>query len=52
MFSNTLWKHIERQLNIHGIDASNLKVLENLYEGWRGAIDKMKKENESKGGAA
>ena len=31
---------------------SNLKVLENLYEGWKGAIEKMKKENETKGGAA
>jgi flagellar protein FliS len=31
---------------------SNLKVLENLYEGWKVAIEKVKKENESKGGAA
>lgn len=31
---------------------ANLKVLENLYEGWKGAINNMKKENESKGGAA
>ncbi|MGZ3691729.1 MAG: flagellar export chaperone FliS [Pseudobdellovibrio sp.] len=31
---------------------SNLKVLENLYEGWKGAIEKMKKDNETKGGAA
>ncbi len=31
---------------------ANLKVLENLYEGWKGAIEKMKKENETKGGAA
>ncbi len=31
---------------------ANLKVLENLYEGWKGAIDKMKKDNEQKGGAA
>ena len=31
---------------------ANLKILENLYEGWKGAVDKMKKENESKGGAA
>lgn len=31
---------------------ANLKVLENLYEGWKGAIDKMKKDNEHKGGAA
>lgn len=31
---------------------ANLKILENLYEGWKGAIDKMKKDNEQKGGAA
>jgi len=31
---------------------ANLKVLENLYEGWKGAIEKMKKDNEQKGGAA
>lgn len=31
---------------------SNLKVLENLYEGWKGAIENMKKDNENKGGAA
>jgi flagellar protein FliS len=31
---------------------ANLKVLENLYEGWKGAIEKMKKDNETKGGAA
>lgn len=31
---------------------ANLKILENLYEGWKGAIEKMKKENETKGGAA
>ena len=31
---------------------ANLKVLENLYEGWKGAIDKIKKDNEHKGGAA
>lgn len=31
---------------------ANLKVLENLYDGWKQAIDKMKKENEQKGGAA
>ncbi len=30
----------------------NLKILENLYEGWRGAVEKIKKENEIKGGAA
>ena len=31
---------------------ANLKVLENLYDGWKGAIEKIKKENEHKGGAA
>ena len=31
---------------------ANLKILENLYDGWKGAIEKMKKENETKGGAA
>jgi flagellar secretion chaperone FliS len=31
---------------------SNLKVLENLYEGWKVAIEKIKKDNETKGGAA
>lgn len=31
---------------------ANLKVLENLYEGWKQAVEKMKKENEQKGGAA
>ena len=31
---------------------ANLKVLENLYDGWKQAIDKLKKENEQKGGAA
>jgi len=31
---------------------ANLKVLENLYDGWKQAIDKIKKENEQKGGAA
>lgn len=31
---------------------ANLKVLENLYDGWKQAIEKMKKENEQKGGAA
>lgn len=30
----------------------NLKVLENLYDGWKQAIDKMKKENEQKGSVA
>ena len=31
---------------------ANVKVLENLYEGWKGAIENMKKENVNKGGAA
>jgi flagellar secretion chaperone FliS len=31
---------------------SNLKVLENLHDGWKQAIDQMKKDNEQKGGAA
>ena len=31
---------------------SNVKILENLYSGWKEAIDKMKKENEQKGRAA
>lgn len=31
---------------------SCLKVLENLYDGWRQAIDQLKKTNEQKGGAA
>lgn len=31
---------------------ANLKVLENLYEGWKGAIEQMKKVNDAKGGAA
>ncbi len=31
---------------------ANLKVLGNLYDGWKQAIDKLKKENEQKGGAA
>lgn len=31
---------------------SNLKVLENLYEGWQQVVEKIKKENEQKGGAA
>ncbi len=31
---------------------SCVKVLENLYEGWKQAIDQMKKTNEQKGGAA
>ena len=31
---------------------ANLKVIENLYDGWKQAIEKMKKDNEQKGGAA
>ena len=31
---------------------ANLKVLENLYGGWKLAVDKLKKDNEQKGGAA
>lgn len=31
---------------------SNLKILENLYDGWKTVIEKMKKETETKGGAA
>jgi flagellar protein FliS len=31
---------------------ANLKVLENLYDGWKQAVDKIKKEQEYKGGAA
>ena len=31
---------------------ANLKILENLYEGWKGAIDKIRKDNEQKRGAA
>lgn len=30
----------------------NLKILENLYEGWKQAVEKIKQENEQKGGAA
>lgn len=43
------------QANIKGdVDAlkANLKVLENLYDGWKQAIDNLKKVNEQKGGAA
>jgi len=29
-----------------------LKVLENLYEGWKQAVEQIKKTNEQKGGAA
>lgn len=31
---------------------ANLKVLENLYDGWKQAVEKIKKDNEHKGGAA
>lgn len=31
---------------------ANLKILENLYEGWKGAVDKMNNLKETKGGAA
>ena len=31
---------------------SCVKVLENLYDGWKQALDQLKKENEQKGGAA
>ncbi|MEQ1722182.1 MAG: flagellar export chaperone FliS [Pseudobdellovibrio sp.] len=31
---------------------ANLKILENLYDGWKQAVDKIKKEQEYKGGAA
>ena len=31
---------------------SNVQILENLYDGWKQAIEKLKKENEQKGGAA
>ncbi len=31
---------------------ANLKILENLYDGWKQAVDKIKKENEQRGGAA
>jgi flagellar secretion chaperone FliS len=31
---------------------ANVKILENLYDGWKQAIDKLKKDNEHKGGAA
>lgn len=30
----------------------SIKILENLYEGWKVAVDKFKKENDEKGGAA
>ena len=28
---------------------SNLKILENLYDGWKQAVEKIKKDNEQKG---
>ena len=28
---------------------SNIKILENLYDGWKQAIEKIKKDNEQKG---
>jgi len=31
---------------------ANLKVLENLYDGWKQAIEKLKKENEATKGSA
>ena len=31
---------------------SNVKVLENLYDGWKQAMDQIKRTNEQKGGAA
>lgn len=31
---------------------ANLKVLENLYQGWQQVVEKLKKDNEQKGGAA
>ena len=36
------------------IDAlrANLKILANLHDGWKQAVEKIKKENEHKGGAA
>jgi flagellar protein FliS len=40
------------QANIKGQTApleANLKVLENLYDGWKQAIEKIKKENDQKG---
>ena len=40
------------QANIKGDMAplqANLKVLENLYEGWKQAVEKIKKETENKG---
>ena len=30
----------------------NLKILENLYDGWKLAVEKLKKDSETKGGAA
>ncbi|MBC7464384.1 MAG: flagellar export chaperone FliS [Bdellovibrio sp.] len=40
------------QANIKGEMAplqANLKVLENLYDGWKQAIEKIKKDNDQKG---
>ena len=40
------------QANIKGQAApleANLKVLENLYDGWKQAIEKIKKDNDQKG---
>ncbi len=31
---------------------ANVKILENLYDGWKQAIDKLKKDSENKGSAA
>lgn len=31
---------------------ANVKILENLYDGWKQAVEKLKKENDQKGGAA
>lgn len=41
--------------NLHGDPEalkSCLRVLENLYDGWKQAVTHLKKENEQKGGAA
>ncbi|MBC7741086.1 MAG: flagellar export chaperone FliS [Bdellovibrionaceae bacterium] len=41
--------------NISGDPAplqANIKILNNLYDGWKQAIDNMKKDNEQKGSAA
>ena len=31
---------------------ANVKVLENLYDGWKQALDQIKRTNEQKGSAA